>query len=107
MKPRLFSIVLLPLGVALSPIASGADASDASPYDANPACMERTTDASTGACVPQVEGTPRQTYPSRAPGAAPKAGGVIGAPGTTGASSGSSAAPAGPRDRGGAASSGK
>ena len=104
MKPRLFPMVLLPLGVTLSPIAIGADARDRSPYDVNPACMERTTDSSTGACVTQVEGTPRQTYPPRAPRAA-----AANSAGAAGTPSGSSTAAAAPRDggRNRAASSGK
>jgi hypothetical protein len=47
--------------------AVAADANDrTSPLDSNPACMERTTDASSGNCVIKDEGRPRQTYPPRA-----------------------------------------
>ena len=105
MKPRLLSMALLPLVVALSPVVRAADASDASPYDKNPACLER-TDSATDNCVIRDEGTPRQTYPPRAPRAGANSAGAAGTPGT---SSGSSAAAAGPRDgaRNRAASSGK
>ncbi len=103
MKPRLLSIVLLPLVVALSPVVHAADAADASPYDKNPACLER-TDSATDNCVIRDEGTPRQTYPPRAPRAA-----AANSAGAAGTPSGSSAAAAAPRDggRNRAASSGK
>ena len=98
MKQRLFSAMLLTsMGVAFSTAVSAADATDASPYDSNPACLERTTDASTGACVPKVEGTPRHTYaPPGQPGARP--GASTGATGSTG--TGTSTTAAGSRDGG-------
>ncbi len=46
--------------------AFGADTeARSSPLDTNPACMERTTDASTGKCVPADEGSPRHVYPPK------------------------------------------
>jgi hypothetical protein len=51
-----------------SAIGMGADSTDSSsPFDKNPACMDRTTDASTGNCVIKDEGTPRHTYPPKTP----------------------------------------
>jgi hypothetical protein len=40
-------------------------ADDRSPYDKNPACLDRNVDASTGDCVIKEDGTPRHTYPPR------------------------------------------
>lgn len=52
--------------LALSPSAMGADSSQrSSPLDRNPACMDRTNDASAGNCVVKDEGTPRRTYPPK------------------------------------------
>ena len=54
--------------LTLSPAAVGADSSErSSPLDRNPACMERTPDASSGNCVISDEGIPRHTYPSKRP----------------------------------------
>ena len=50
----------------LSAAAMGADSTDrVAPYDRNPACMDRATDASSGDCVVKDEGTPRRTYPPK------------------------------------------
>ena len=50
----------------LSSAAMGADSTErSSPLDKNAACMDRKVDASTGNCVVQDEGTPRQTYPPK------------------------------------------
>jgi hypothetical protein len=58
----LFLITALTLGAA----ALAADSTDRSaPYDSNPGCMDRTTDASTGNCVVKDEGTPRHAYPPK------------------------------------------
>jgi hypothetical protein len=58
----LFLITALMLG----PAALAADSAErTSPYDRNPACMDRSTDASSGNCVVQDEGTPRHTYPPK------------------------------------------
>lgn len=63
MKLR-YLIVLTTL--ASSPAASAADTSDrSSPLDNNPACMDRSTDSSTGNCVVPGEGKPRHTFPPR------------------------------------------
>ena len=40
-------------------------ADDRSPYDRNPACLDRNVDASTNDCIIKDEGTPRHTYPPR------------------------------------------
>lgn len=50
-------------------------ADDRSPYDKNPACLDRNVDSSTGDCVIKDDGTPRHRYPPRAttPFAQPKA----------------------------------
>lgn len=59
MKTWQTATVLL-LAVAAS-VAAAQDRS--SPYDTNPACTERTSDASSPECVIQQEGEPRQFYP--------------------------------------------
>ncbi len=62
---RLRNLMIL-TALAMSAAAMGADSTDrSSPLDKNPACMDRTTDASTGNCVVKDEGTPRRTYPPR------------------------------------------
>ena len=63
-------LLFLAIGLALGAQAQAADTGGASPYDSNPACMDRTTDASTGNCVEQTEGTPRHKYPPPGPAAA-------------------------------------
>ena len=71
MKPRRLPAMLLlvPLGIAFNPTAHAADASDASPYDTSPACMERTNSPSSN-CVVKDEGDPRHRYaPPAQPGA--------------------------------------
>ncbi len=78
MKSRYW--LLLP-ALALSQAVHAADATDASPYDANPACMDR-NDSSTGNCVVQSKGTPRKIYPSPGPSSMP--GNAVGAGGTAG-----------------------
>ena len=62
--------LLLAVALALGAQAHAADTGGASPYDSNPACMDRTTDASTGNCVEQTEGRPRHKYPPPGPAAA-------------------------------------
>jgi hypothetical protein len=73
---------LILLALALSQTAHAADSGDTSPYDTNPACMDTTVDASTGKCVIQTEGTPRQKYPPPGPSSMP--GNTLGSGGTTG-----------------------
>ena len=73
MKPRYW--LLLP-ALALSQTVQAADSADVSPYDANPACMDR-NNSSTGNCVVQSEGTPRQSYPPPGPSSQP--GNTVGA----------------------------
>jgi hypothetical protein len=68
MKPRYW--LLLP-ALALSLTVHAADSRDASPYDANPACMDTNTDSSTGNCVVQSQGTPRHVYPPPGPSSQP------------------------------------
>jgi hypothetical protein len=79
MKPRYW--LLLP-ALALSHAALAADSADVSPYDSNPACMDR-NNSSAGNCVIQSEGTPRHTYrppgPSSMPGNTVSAGKAAGA----------------------------
>ena len=62
--------LILAISLALGAQAHAADTGGASPYDSNPACMDRTTDASTGSCVEQTEGRPRHKYPPPGPAAA-------------------------------------
>lgn len=59
--------ILMVLAALAMPFAvNAADSTDRSaPYDSNPACMDRTADASTGNCVIKDEGTPRHIYPPR------------------------------------------
>ena len=40
-------------------------ADDRSPYDKNPACLDRNVDSSTSDCIIKDDGTPRHTYPPR------------------------------------------
>jgi len=62
---RLPNLMILTI-LAMSPAATGADSTDrSSPLDNNAACMDRTTDASTGNCVVKDEGAPRHTYPPK------------------------------------------
>ena len=57
-----FMLVLAAFTISTAAIA--ADSTDrTAPYDRNPACMDRNTDASTGNCVVKDEGRPRRTYP--------------------------------------------
>lgn len=56
--------MILFVAVAFGPTAHAAD--DRSPYDKNPACLDRNVDSSTGDCVIKDEGTPRHRYPPRA-----------------------------------------
>jgi hypothetical protein len=78
MKPRYW--LLLP-ALALSQAVHAADSADVSPYDANPACMDR-NNSSTGNCVVQSQGTPRHVY--RPPGPSSQPGNTLGAGGTVG-----------------------
>jgi hypothetical protein len=68
--------------LALLALTAGAHAADdRSPYDKNPACLDRTVDASTGDCVIKDDGTPRQKYPPRAvTGSTPKGAAPVAAP---------------------------
>ncbi len=69
MKREFALIVTL---LAMSPAAPAADTSDrTSPLDTNPACMDRTTDASTGNCVVPDEGKPRHAYPPKSSAVTP------------------------------------
>ena len=109
MKARSYSLMLLMAsGLALNPAAHAADASDASPYDKNPACMDR-TDSPNGNCVVQDEGSPRHRYaPPGQPGARPGAATGSSATGSTG--TGATTTAPSPRDGGrsrGASNSGK
>jgi hypothetical protein len=75
---------LMLLVVASCQAAHAADPGDLSPYDANPSCMSRTTDSSTGNCVIQTEGSPRHRYPPPGPAAAVRnLGGSTGSSGMT------------------------
>jgi len=52
------------LAVLFAAASGGAAAQDrSSPYDTNPACTERNTDANAPECVLQQEGDPRHAYP--------------------------------------------
>jgi len=93
MRIRLFTTAfLVTLGFTMSPAVQAADAADVSPYDKNPACMEKNTDTSTGNCIVQDEGTPRQRYAPPGPAAARNSGAAAGSTATTGTSSGTAAA---------------
>jgi len=46
-----------------STFAAAAEPAARSPYDTNPRCRERTTDADDPECTLQFEGDARQTYP--------------------------------------------
>lgn len=68
---RLPNLMILTI-LATSPAAMGADSTGrSSPLDDNAACMDRTTDASTGNCVVKDEGTPRRTHPPKKAPASP------------------------------------
>ena len=101
MKLRLLTAMLaMPLGIALNPVVHAAAASDASPYDLSPACMER-TDAPSSNCVVQDEGAPRHRYaPPGQPGARPGATTGTGANSTAAGTTGSTAATTPARDGG-------
>lgn len=60
MKPAISLILAM---VAISQPAFAADAR--SPYDKNPACLERNVDSTKSDCLIKDDGTPRQTYPPR------------------------------------------
>ena len=91
MKPRLLPVMLLvPLSIAYNPAGHAADASDASPYDLVPACMDRTASN----CVVQDQGYPRHTYaPPGQPGA--RAGTILPGTANTGTTANSSGTAAG------------
>jgi len=56
-------------------------ADDRSPYDKNPACLDRNVDSSSGDCVIKDDGKPRHKYPPRsATGSTPKAPATVVAP---------------------------
>ena len=67
-------LLVLAIALALGAQANAADNSGASPYDTNPACMDARTDASTGNCIIQDQGTPRHKYPPPGPAAAQQSG---------------------------------
>ena len=81
-------LVLALIGtMALNQAVQAADTSK-SPYDSNPACMDRNVDSSKGDCVIPDDGTPRHKYPPRttksttaAPAAAPAASPKMAGPG--------------------------
>ncbi len=81
-------LVLALIGsIVLTPAVQAADTGK-SPYDSNPACMDRNVDSSKGDCVIQDDGTPRHKYPPRAtkstttaPAAAPAASPKMAGPG--------------------------
>lgn len=50
--------------IAINAPAGAAD--DRSPYDKNPACMDRNVDSTRGDCIIKDDGTPRHKYPPRA-----------------------------------------
>ena len=58
MKILLLSLITLAAAPALS-------AENRSPYDSNPACLDRNVDSSKGDCVIQDDGTPRRKYPPK------------------------------------------
>jgi hypothetical protein len=49
--------------IAISQSAFAIDAADKSPYDKNPACLDRNVDSSQGDCIITDTGSPRQKYP--------------------------------------------
>ena len=99
MKTRFFPVaIVVTLGCAASPALYAADAADVSPYDKNPACMEKTTDASTGNCIVQDEGTPRHRYAPPGPSAVRNTGATGST--ATGSSSSTTAPATGGRDAG-------
>ena len=51
--------------IAISQCAGAVDASDKSPYDKHPECLDRNVDSSKGDCIIKDDGTPRHTYPQR------------------------------------------
>jgi|1186.fasta_scaffold530468_2 hypothetical protein len=72
-----FSYWIVSAMMAAGQHATAADTNErTSPVDSNPACMDRTTDASSGDCLIKDKGRPRHTYPPPAP-----RGGVIATPG--------------------------
>ena len=67
---RLASSILLALIAVIQP-AFAAD--DRSPYDKNPACLDRNVDSNKPECVIKDDGKPRQKYPPRKTTATPGA----------------------------------
>jgi hypothetical protein len=49
--------------IAISQSAVAIDAADRSPYDKNPACLDRNVDSSKGDCIITDTGSPRHKYP--------------------------------------------
>ena len=98
MKSRFFpAVTLVTLGFTLSPVLHAADAADVSPYDKNPACMDKATDSSTGNCIVQDEGTPRHRYAPPGPAAPRNSGAAAGNTAASGTSSSTSAVGGGSR----------
>ena len=63
-----FSYWIVSAMMAAGQHATAADTNErTSPVDSNPACMDRTTDASSGDCLIKDKGRPRHTYPPPAP----------------------------------------
>jgi hypothetical protein len=59
--------------IAISQSAFAIDAADKSPFDKNPACLDRNVDSSQGNCIITDTGTPRQKYPPPSKTATPNA----------------------------------
>lgn len=69
-------------------------AENRSPYDSNPACLDRNVDSSKGDCIIPDDGKPRQKYPPKTTSGAPAK------PATPAASPAREAAPAAGRKGG-------
>ncbi len=67
-----FIAILAALAAAVPALAAD---NSRSPYDTNPACLDRKVDSSKGDCVIMDTGSPRQKYP-------PKSSGLVGTPAT-------------------------
>ena len=75
---KLMTLIIFSAIAASQPVLA---ADDRSPYDKNPACMDRNVDSTQSDCVIKDDGTPRQKYPPRtAPVATPKPAAPAGQP---------------------------
>ena len=63
----LFLTMLAALAFSQTANAASTDTDVRSPYDTNPACLDRNVDASKGDCIINDTGKPRQKYPPRTP----------------------------------------